>query len=113
MSYDAFRAYMRHLQTTSDQEVKIHWPVIDIDAVDARDHSGSASLQLADVIASSFAAGLEPNAYGNCEMRYSEILKSATYHRKRNFLSYGVKIVPKYEDCGLTDEQNKFVDLFK
>jgi hypothetical protein len=113
MSYDDFRDYLRRLKASPDRTVNIHWPVIDIDAVDAKDHSTSASLQLADVIASSFAAGVEPTPYGNCETRYAEILRPITYKRKRNFFSYGVKIVPKHEDCGLSDEQNRFVDLFK
>ena len=113
MSYDAFREYLRRLKASNDQEVKIHWPVIDIDGVDAKDHSSSASLQLADAIASSFAAAVEPNSYGNCELRYAEILKPVTYQRKGNFLSYGVKVVPKPDDCGLNDEQKRLIELFK
>ena len=94
-------------------EMKIHWPVIDIDAVDAQDHKKSASLQLVDAIASSFAAAVEPDFYGNCELRYAEYLKPVTYHRKGNYLSYGVKIVPKHEECDLNEQQSKFIDLFK
>lgn len=113
MSYSDFREYLHRLKSSNDPDIKIHWPVIDIDAVDAKDHSTSASLQLADAIASSFAAGVEPNRYGNCERRYAEILKPITYQRSGNFLSYGVKLVPKVEDCGLTEEQLHFVELFK
>ncbi len=113
MSYDAFRSYLRRLKNSNDQEVNIHWPVIDIDSVSAKDHSSSASLQLVDAIASSFAAAVEPNPYGNCELRYAEILKPVTYSRNGNYLSYGVKIVPRHEDCGLNTEQARFVDLFK
>lgn len=113
MSYDAFREYLHRLEASDDQEVKIHWPVIDIDGVDAKDHSSSASLQLVDAIASSFAAAVEPNPYGNCELRYAEILKPITYERKSNFLSYGVKVVPKPDDCGLNDEQKRLIELFK
>lgn len=113
MSYGDFQDYLRRLQGEHDDSVRIHWPVIDIDAVEARDHSTSASLQIADVGASAFAAGLEPNTYGNCETRYAEILKPVTYRRKGNFLSYGVKIVPQYEDCALTEEQMKMINLFK
>ncbi len=39
--------------------------------------------------------GVEPNHYGNCEPRYAEILKPITYERRGNYLSYGVKVVPK------------------
>ncbi|MDY0241645.1 MAG: DUF3800 domain-containing protein [Rhodospirillaceae bacterium] len=113
MSYDAFREYLQRLKAAGDKDIRIHWPVIDIDAVDAKDHSSSASLQLVDAVASSFAAAVEPNVYGNCEIRYAELLKPVTYHRGGNFLSYGVKIVPKPEDCGLSDEQKRLVDLFR
>jgi hypothetical protein len=113
MSYDAFRNYLRVLKNSNDREVNIHWPVIDIESVSAKDHSTSASLQLVDAIASSFAAGVEPNAYGNCELRYAEILKPVTYSRNGNYLSYGVKIVPRYEECRLNADQNRFVELFK
>lgn len=112
MSYDAFRDYLRRLKASGDQEVNIHWPVIDIDGVDAKDHSSSASLQLADAVASSFAAAVEPNIYGNCELRYAEILKPITYQRRGNFLSYGVKAVPPPRDCGLSEEQWNFIELF-
>lgn len=101
MQYDAFRAYLSRLKSSSDQDIGIHWPVIDIESVTAADHKSSASLQLADAIASSFAAGLEPDRYGNCEPRYAETLKQVVYSRKGNYLSYGVKIVPAYEGCGL------------
>lgn len=113
MSYDAFREYLRRLKASNDEEVRIHWPVIDIDAVDAKDHSSSASLQLVDAVASSFASAVEPNIYGNCELRYAEILKPITYQRKGNYLSYGVKVVPKPEDCGLSEEQMRLIELFK
>jgi len=113
MSYGNFQDYLHRLKATQDQEVKIHWPVIDIDGVTAKDHSSSASLQLVDAITSSFAAAVEPTPYGNCELRYAEILKPITYNRKGNYLSYGVKCVPKPEDCNLNNEQKKLFELFK
>ncbi len=113
MSYSDFRDYLHRLESSDDKDIQIHWSVIDIDAVDAKDHSTSASLQLADATASAFAAGVEPNHYGNCEPRYAEILKPITYERRGNYLSYGVKVVPKPEDCGLTDEQGRFIALFE
>jgi hypothetical protein len=111
MQYDSFREYLELLKT--DHEVRIHWPVIDIGAVSAADHSSSASLQLADAIASAFAAGFEPDRYGNCEPRYAETLKPITYNRNKNYLSYGVKIVPKHDECGLSPQQMKMVEIWK
>lgn len=111
MQYDEFRDYLVRLK--GDKEVRIAWPVIDIDAVSAADHSGSASLQLADAIASSVAAGFEPDRYGNCEPRYAETLKPITYNRAKNYLSYGLKMVPKHEDCGLNEQQKKMLEIWK
>jgi hypothetical protein len=85
MQYDNFRAYLERLKL--DKEVRIHWPVIDINAVTAADHSSSATLQLADAIASAFAAGFEPDRYGNCELRYAQTLKPVTYNRRGNYLT--------------------------
>ncbi len=113
MQYDAFRDYLRRLKADATGDVRIHWPVIDIDAVKAADHSTSASLQVADAIASAFAAGFEPDKYGNCEPRYAETLKPVTYNRNRNYLSYGVKIVPKSDDCGLNPQQQKMLEVWE
>lgn len=113
MQYDEFRAYLERLKADGSGEVRIHWPVIDIDAVSATDHSRSASLQLADAIASAFAAGFEPDRYGNCEPRYAETLKPITYNRKKNYLSYGVKLVPPHQDCNLDAQQIKMLEIWK
>ncbi|MDD1532010.1 MULTISPECIES: DUF3800 domain-containing protein [unclassified Bradyrhizobium] len=113
MQYDSFREYLEKLKTDKSGEVRIHWPVIDIDAVTAADHSRNASLQLADAVASAFAAGFEPDRYGNCEPRYAETLKPVTYNRHKNYLSYGVKIVPSYESCNLDPQQLKMVEIWK
>lgn len=113
MQYDAFRAYLERMKSDQSQDVRIHWPVIDIPAVTAADHKSSASLQLADAIASSFAAGVEPDRYGNCEPRYAETLKPIVYCRKGNYLSYGVKVVPPVESCDLNKQQLKMVDVWR
>lgn len=112
MQYEEFREYLKWLKI-AHPDVRIHWPVIDIDAVSATDHSRSASLQLADAIASSFAAGFEPDRYGNCEPRYAETLRPITYSRRGNYLSYGVKIVPSFEDCALNAQQMRMIDLWR
>lgn len=111
MSYSDFRAYLERLR--QDPDVRIYWPVVDVDRIDAQDHSRRAGLQLADVIASAFASGVEPNRYGNCEPRYAELLKPVVFHKNGNYFSYGVKLVPQLESLQLSDEQNRFIDLFK
>jgi hypothetical protein len=111
-SYEEFRQYLRILKSNA-QSNQIYWPVIDIDAVDAKDAGKSAALQLADAIASSVGSGFEPDLYGNCEPRYAEELKPVTYARNANYLSYGMKLVPKWQECGLTAPQMKMLDIWK
>lgn len=112
MSYPDFKEYLLRLQ--QDETVQIHWPVIDIDGIEAEDHSTRAGLQIADIIASSIASGIEPDRFGNCETRYAESLRRVTYRRNKNYFSYGVKLVPKLSEMPeLSAEQMRFIDLFK
>lgn len=110
MQYDAFKDYLRRL--SEDPKVSIKWPVVDIDAVTAEDHSKRAGLQLADIVTASVAAGLEHDRYGNCERRYAELLKPIVYNNRGNYLSYGLKIVPSPAEMELSDEQTRMIDLF-
>lgn len=112
MSYGDFRDYLRGLKAAKEKDVRIHWPVIDIDAVDAQDHSRNASLQLADAVASSVANGIEPDRYGNIEPRYATTLKKITYAHAGKFMSYGMKIVPRPEECDLNSDQKAFLGEF-
>lgn len=109
MSYPNFQTYLRRLR---DQRTEIHWPVIDLDSISARDHSTSASLKFADIGASSLAAGIEPDFYGNCEHRYGEFLKPVIYNRKGNYFSYGLKTFPHPSQCDLLECQKPFFRLF-
>ncbi|MGQ0742419.1 MAG: DUF3800 domain-containing protein [Alphaproteobacteria bacterium] len=110
MSYDIFRNYLIRLR--DNQETSIYWPAIDIDGIDAKDHTTIAGLQLADGIASAMAAGVDPDHLGNCESRYAEILKPRIYNRNGNYFSYGVKIVPERHHLRLSADQRRFVALF-
>lgn len=112
MSYDEFRSYLERLKGTADADVQINWPVIDIEAIEAKDHSTRAGLQIADFMATAITAGIEPDPYGNCELRYAETLRQHIYHRRGNFLSYGMKIVPRFDAIPLSDQQLAFVRLF-
>jgi hypothetical protein len=113
MSYDGFRNYLRTLQSAGGETVRIHWPVIDIEAVDAADHAKRAGLQLADTAASAFTAGVEPDRYGNCEPRYAEILKPVTYHHGGTYWGYGVKFMPPPDETSLSADQRKMLDLWR
>lgn len=94
MNYEDFQGYLNVLRATFDADVQIHWPVIDIDGVEAVDHGQRFGLQLADLAVSGLRAALEPDPYGNLEPRFAEALKERVYARNGNFLSYGAKLVP-------------------
>jgi len=111
MSYPQFQAHMARFK--ADQTVQIHWPVIDIDEIEAKDHSTRAGLQLADVIASAFSSAVEPDNFGNCERRYAETLKPIVYQRYGNYLSYGMKPLPWFHQMKLTQDQQRFADFYK
>lgn len=113
MSYRDFSAYLKKLKNDSHADVRIHWPVINIEGIDAQDHSKSASLQLADIAASAFTAGFELDRYGNTEKRYAELLKKVTYNRGGNYLSYGLKIIPQESDMKLLPQQTETINLFR
>jgi hypothetical protein len=112
MNYDDFQSYIQRLKDTNDPEIRIHWPVIDIPAIEAEDHGARFGLQIADLATSGITAGLEPDFYGNVEPRFARMLKPVIYHRGRNYMSYGTKIVPPVDQIPFTDQQREFVELF-
>jgi hypothetical protein len=111
MNYTDFQEYLTWLKVS--QETEIHWPVIDIAAVEAHDHSQLAPLQVADALTSAFAAGLEPDYSGNCKPEYAEILKPIVYCRNGNYFSYGTKLVPSWQEMTLSADQMRFINLFR
>lgn len=94
MNYEHFQNYLRLLRGADDPEIQIHWPVIDIDGVDAFDHGQRYGLQIADLVVGGLKSALEFDPYGNLEPRFAEILKPKVYERSGNRLSYGAKPVP-------------------
>lgn len=112
MSTDDFKAYLLRLQAANDPEIEIHWPVIDIDGIEAHDQPARWGLQLADIAVSGLTWALEPDYYGNCEPRFARALKPIVYHRGASYMSYGTKMVPGHERLHLSAQQRPFVDLF-
>lgn len=111
MSYDDFKRYLSDLKSSTKANT-IHWPVIDIDGIEAKDHSRDAGLQIADCMASATAWSLEPDKFGNTEMQYLQALKPNIYHRKDNILSYGLKLLPNKHDIEPKQNITNFLDIF-
>jgi hypothetical protein len=76
MSYENFKGYLERLKDRVDSDVRIHWPVIDINGIEALDHGSRMGLQLADIAIGGIASGLELDFYGNFEPRFAKELKN-------------------------------------
>ena len=111
LSYGGFRDYLLHLKEHHDTQ--IHWPVIDIEAVDAQDHSRLAALQISDCGVSAITAAMEPDRYGNVESAYLDELRGNIYNRSGNFLSYGLKTLPALDQANLNEQQHGIFKDFK
>jgi hypothetical protein len=112
MNTDDFRDYMHRLRAFDDPDIQIHWPVIDIEGIEAHDQPAKFGLQIGDIAVSGLTWALEPDFYGNCEPRYARSLKPIVYQRRENYLSYGAKLVPPAERLGMTDQLREFVRIF-
>lgn len=113
MSTPDFKAYLHLLRNADDPNVQIHWPVIDIDAIEAFDQPAKFGLQLADLAVSGLTWALEPDFYGNCEPRFARSLKRIVYHRGTNYMSYGTKMVPPVDHLELSEQQQEFLAIYR
>lgn len=112
MSTHDFKAYLNRLRAADDPGVQIHWPVIDIDGIEAHDQPAKFGLQLADIAVSGLTWALEPDFYGNCEPRFAKSLKPIVYNRSGNYLSYGAKLVPAHDKIPTCERLNGFLQIY-
>jgi len=112
MSYPDFENYMHLLRATGEGS-SVHWPIIDIPAIEAKDHSTDAGLQLADCGASATAHAFEHDRYGNVESQYLHAIRELMYKRGANFLSYGMKFHPSQNDLTLDAQQTVSLQVFR
>ena len=73
----------------------INWSVLDIKDIAVENHSKWAGLQLADCITSAFFSAVEPNAYGNYETSYADLLRSKLISSGGITLGVGLTLVPQ------------------
>ncbi len=112
MSYPDFQTYMTLLRDGGEGN-SVHWPIIDIPAIDAKDHSTDAGLQLADCGASATASAFEHDKYGNVESQYLHLIRNNIYARSNNFLSYGLKFHPAHEEIKMDGQQAASLQVFR
>lgn len=95
MSYDDLRTYLRKLKEMSaGGEINIEWSVINPEAVSAVQHMQMAGLQVADAVASSVYAAVNPNQFGDTEDRYMRAILPVCYRYQGHLLGYGLKFWP-------------------
>jgi hypothetical protein len=79
--------------------IRMHWPVIANENIEAAQKAQYAGLQLADLIAGGLRTALEDSPYGRTEHRFGKTLQPITYQRGGNYLSYGLKFFPQGMDA--------------
>jgi hypothetical protein len=104
LSYDDLRDYLDVLRGLAQEDawlqvllndIRIHWPAISRDKVEAAQKNQYSGLQLADLAASGLKCALEETRYGFTEHRYGKLLAPITYRRNGNYTSYGLKFFPE------------------
>lgn len=96
LKYDDFKKYMGRLfDMGAAENVKIAWNVLRDEQIVTHGAGERKGLQIADAVASGILAAVEQNQYGYTEPRYIEMLKPIVYERGGNYLSYGLKFMPK------------------
>lgn len=86
----------------------IVWSVFSPDDIKVENHSRWAGLQIADVVTSATAAGLEPNGFGHYEPRYATTLAKRFLAKNKRVLNTGLVLVPPITKCPLDEAQRRF-----
>ncbi|XHO57124.1 hypothetical protein BCC0191_000168 [Burkholderia ambifaria] len=89
MSYDDLCNYLKRLRENPD--VRIHWDIVDPDAVQAVAHERLAGLQIADAVATGAFYSVHRNPYGETEEGYLRLLARNIYKNKGTANGYGLK----------------------
>jgi Protein of unknown function (DUF3800) len=110
LSYDGFKEYLVGLRDRN--ETTVHWPSIDIETVEATDHSKLAGLQIADCGVSAVASAIEQDRYGNVEGSYLGEIAPNLYRRGGKVMSYGLKFLPNLDKFSFSPQQSAAFDRF-
>lgn len=94
LSYADLTSYLQLLRNGFDMQTEIHWPSIDYQTLEVRQHNELVGLKIADAVATGIRYAVELSPYGYCEDRHALTLKPVVYNRNGNYRSYGMKFFP-------------------
>ncbi len=116
---DDVRAYYRYIKDQAAlglsfrKEFPLDWEVIDHNEMFIYPNVARYGLQLADVVASAFYAGLEYPENGKLIPDYAELLlPRICQDRRRHRYMYGVKVLPRTVGLHLPTDQRAILDFY-
>ncbi len=113
--YQAMNDYlelMRDGREVVNPSRNINWTIFDPKDIVVENHSKWAGLQLADCVTSAFFNAVEPNFYGNQEVRYGEILAPTLMQAHGSAFGVGVTPVPSLAAAQPNEQQRAFFQRF-
>lgn len=114
--YQAMKSYMELMRDGRElirPARSIRWNVFDPRDIVVENHSKWAGLQIADLITSSYFNAVEPNQYGNREVRYADTIRNLAICRNGCALNAGVTPVPGLVPAQPDDEERAFLQSFR
>ena len=117
LDYEDFRKYLLRLKekdAEGEDPSDIDWSVIDIEAVEALDHSRRAGLQIADTPPSAFLRSVCPDHYGGYEPHYAKLLEPRMMQTANGIIiGSGVKPVPRLDQMTLAPAQSEIFEFYR
>ncbi|WP_162148388.1 DUF3800 domain-containing protein [Asticcacaulis sp. YBE204] len=111
-NYQVMKDYLALIRDGKEKiysNYKIDWSILDIDSIEVENHSKRAGLQIADVVTSAMFCAIEPNAYGNFEPRYANLLQGKYIKSKGKILNFGVTLIPPLGKNPICNERRNFL----
>jgi hypothetical protein len=114
------RAYYRYIKDQAamgiafNNDFPLDWEVIDPDEMFVYPNAERFGLQLADILASAFYAGLEYPESGQPNPEYAKLLlpRICPGRNHKRFM-YGVKVLPRWVGLRLPTDQRALLDFYK
>jgi hypothetical protein len=114
------RAYHRYIKDQAakgiafNNDFSLDWRVADPEEIFIYPNAEQYGLQLADILASSFYAGLEYPELRKMVPEYAKLLEPKICPgRSRKRFMYGLKILPRWIGPRLPDDQRAVIDFYQ